>query len=419
MTSPSQTKQNVISVSALRIGMRLAEDIYDRQERRLLAAGAGITPEFIHLLKQRGIKSVTTKSNRPRQTNDASGPVQISQLDDLLAGQLNSGVPLRPVDRLHRPRMPYPDLLEHAAEGMRKHAASQIVVAELCDDLQAGQTVSSSGLDQVVGEFADMVALDFDLLPIIVGLQHTPDEYLFNHCVSVALLSMSIAAQLGMNPEQIREVGVGGLLADVGMNQVPEAIRLARRPLTADERMEVLCHPAHTLDCLERIPGLPLPAKFIAYQTHERMDGSGYPRRRCGMLIHQYAKIVAVADAYSAMTGPRPHRAPLPPYQAAKTILVENSRNKFERSIVRAFLDCLSLFPIGSCVQLNNGHKGTVVRANPGLHTRPIIIELDDDERPTDRHIDLSQRPDLNVVDTGPPVPSCKDSLAVSLPAID
>ena len=148
---------------------------------------------------------------------------------------------------------------------------------------------------------------------------------------------------------------------------------------------------------------MPLQAKLIGYQSHERDDGSGYPRHRSGTLIHRYAKIVAIADAYSAMTASRPYRAPVTPYDAAKQILIDNSQHKFDREIVRAFLDCMSMFPVGSWVELSDGRRGTVVRANPGRHLQPVIAELDADDMPTDTQIDLSHQPALKVVKTGPP----------------
>ena len=139
-------------------------------------------------------------------------------------------------------------------------------------------------------------------------------------------------------------------------------------------------------------------ATFIGYQVHERTNGSGYPRRRSAMTIHRFAKIVAIADVFSAMTRPRPYRPAILPHEAVKQILVDGSHNKLDRTLLRAFLDCVSAFPIGSVVELNNGLKGNVLRATPGLHTRPVIEELDVQERQTGNIIDLSDETHLTVI---------------------
>jgi HD-GYP domain-containing protein (c-di-GMP phosphodiesterase class II) len=209
-----------------------------------------------------------------------------------------------------------------------------------------------------------------------------------------------MAAQLGMGRDQLLEVGLGALLQDSGMLRVPEEIRLAARPLTDEEWFEVRCHPLYTLEHLEQIRGLPRTVACIAYQLHERVDGRGYPRERSGLFVHPYAKIAGIADAYAAMIRPRPHRPPISPYLAAKTVLIEGSSNKFDRTMVRAFLDAVSLFPVGSRVELDDGSKATTMRANPGQHTRPVVELMDDSCRPTGRIMDLSRekRRSVNLV---------------------
>lgn len=397
-----EPEQDQISAAALRIGMRLTQDVLDPEGVLLLAAGAPITPEFLHLLEHRGIRLVRTRAPRPCPKSDEVGSVFTRRLDDLEIEQMNRDAASHPIDVRHRPRLSFPSLLEEAQRGQERRAQAEQRFAEVCEGLVSGRCPSRLGLTGVVRDFANMVALDFDLLPLIVGMRQTPGEYLYKHGVNVSLLSMAMAAQLGLGREQLMDIGLGGLLADIGMLRVPTSIRLADRPLTAEERVEILYHPVSTVDYLEQIGGLPLQAKLIGYQSHERNDGSGYPRRRSGTLIHRYAKIVAIADAYSAMTGPRPYRTPITPYEAAKQILIENSRHKFDREIVRAFLDCMSMFPMGSTVELSDGRRGTVVRANPGRHTQPVIVELDADDRPTDTQIDLARHPRLKVVKTGP-----------------
>jgi HD-GYP domain-containing protein (c-di-GMP phosphodiesterase class II) len=250
--------------------------------------------------------------------------------------------------------------------------------------------VSDRELFRIARDFAEMVAVDLDLLPTILSLRSTPDDFLYQHCVSVSSLSMVIATQLGFRHERVLEIGLAGMLQDVGMLRVPVSIRLAPRALTESEREIIHRHPAYTVDYLDAIPSLPRDVRFVGYQVHERVDQTGYPRKRGGSTIHAYAKIIAVADVYIAMTSPRPYRPAHMPYEAATAILHDCGQGRFDNRIVRALLDCISLFPTGSYLELDDGRQAKVVRANPNRHTRPVVGILQSDGTMTGELIDLA-----------------------------
>ncbi len=397
-TDLTASGRNAISVETLRIGTRISQNIYDQQGILLLVAGSKITSRFLHLLLQRQIKIVQlgfAPSSKPRDIKDEQ---KIEQLDELLTHELKTPVILRPGQAKSRPRLPLKDLYGEAQRGLDKHTETSSVLAGVCEALESGQYISGDKLRGVVSEFGNMLTLDSDLLVTITSMQKSLGEYLFDHCVNVSLLSMTIATQLGMSQEQILEIGLGAIFQDAGMLRVDESIRLAPRVLTPSEWIDIERHPIHTLDYLEGLRGLPPLTKLIGYQVHERGDQTGYPRQRSAVGIHPYARIVAVADAYAAMSRPRPHRLARSPHDAVRELLVAANSNKFDRTIVRSFLDCVSAFPVGSLVVLNDGLYAKVIRANPGHHTRPVIAEVDLDGNPTDRVIDLSKETHLEVV---------------------
>lgn len=397
----------LVDVDALRPGMRLAQDLFEPTGVLLLAAGMRITTRFLALLKKREIKVLRigdTPEEQPRQTPrpvievGSTHEQRVTEMDEALDDELRLAPRIHPVRAWRRPRLPIAELREEAERGLEHHASVSASVAEATETLLVGGRISARNLGSQIKTFVDMVTLDFDVLPLVVSMQRTQDEYLFDHCVNVAMISMAIGAQLGLNHDQLMEVGLGGLLQDVGMLRVPGNIRLAPRALTADERVEIDRHPLHTLEMLERIPGLPPSVRVIGYQVHERGDGSGYPRGCRGGRIHPLASIVAVADSFAAMTRPRPHRQALMPYEAARKILLEGNANRFDVTVVRAFLDTLSLFPIGSVVELHNNMFAKVLRANADQHTCPIVELLDRDGRTTGEIIDLAKEPSLTIV---------------------
>jgi HD-GYP domain-containing protein (c-di-GMP phosphodiesterase class II) len=398
--SVRQFRQRLLG--SLHSGMTLSEDIYDESGVLLLAAGSLITTRFLQILRERGITQVRLRPAyahpvaeaicNPSQplTEDGLQTLRSRELDERMAGELQRQVFFRPVKAWRRPRRSVEALKNEASRGIERHAATAAAVVELCETLRAGRGGSAGKLRQSIGQFVNIATTDFDLLPLIVALKQSNDEYLYDHCVNVALLSMAIAFQLGLHHGEITMIGLAGLLHDIGMLRVPPSVRLAQRPLSDQERHEIRRHPLHTLDMLAGIRGVPSTVRFVAYQVHERPDGSGYPRGRTYREIHKFAGIVSMADVFAAMTRPRPYRPAMGPYAAARSILFEGANAHFDRAMVRALLDTVSLFPIGSRVELSNGAAARVLRANPSLHTRPVVEELTKDGCATGHVIDLS-----------------------------
>jgi HD-GYP domain-containing protein (c-di-GMP phosphodiesterase class II) len=132
-------------------------------------------------------------------------------------------------------------------------------------------------------------------------------------------------------------------------------------------------HPFHTVAMLEQLPGLPPAVPLVAYQVHERADAMGYPRRRHPNTVHAFAKIVAVADVYTAMISPRPWREPKQTYDTMVELLTLTSTGRFDRDVMRALVERLGLFPVGSVVILNTGLQCIVRRANSTSFVKPIV----------------------------------------------
>lgn len=399
-TSPSQPRANtegVLNVTRLNVGQQLDAGLYDQDGVLLLAAGTVVTQDFIRLLRRWKIRYVQTWKTPP--------PIKAPEVDESAITRLESEMlrpdftrlDVRPLDPARRPRVTLEELNRRAARGCERHAAATGDMAAFCEQLEQGGKVSDRDLHRIARDFADMVAIDMDLLPTILSLRTAPDDYLYQHCVNVAALSMVVATQLGLRRERVLEVGLGGMLQDVGMLRVPLAIRRAPRPLTEQELKVVEMHPAYTLEYLATIAGLPRDVRFLGYQVHERIDQSGYPRGRTEKSIHAYAKIVSVADVYVAMTSERPYRPAHTPYEAVKTILYECGAGRYESTVVRALLDCVSLFPTGSFVELEDGRYAKVLRANPNQHTRPVIQIVSSDRETLHGVFDMSEATHLKI----------------------
>ncbi len=390
-----------ISVGDLQVGQRLPQPLYNRKGVLLGPAGVEVTERFLAKLGRQGIFEVHLDPSAAEKVRQAWPPgmqTRLSRHLDTVVANMGAQQ-LRPITR--RGPRPHLELEGLRAETERaRESFTQAVdrAEEISTDLFHGRASSVSAAAEVIATFMDVVRLDSSLLPAIVKLKETPGEYLFHHGMNVALLSMAMASEFAVPPEGILEIGLGALLQDVGMMQVPEEVRLAPRLLTPEEHLEIIRHPLYTLDFLEKMDGLSETSKLIVYQSHERADCSGYPRKRSQVMIHPFARLVGAADTYSALIAHRPHRNARNPYDAMELLLRETKRGRFDPNAVRALVDCTSLFPIGSYVRLSDGQVAKVVRANPGLHTKPVVLPLNPDGSESDTEIDLSRTDSIRVV---------------------
>lgn len=214
------------------------------------------------------------------------------------------------------------------------------------------------------------------------------DPPLTLHSLNVSLLSMAIGLDLGYDERHIQTIGTAGLVHDVGMLRVADSIRQSDRKLTQSESLDIQRHPVHSVNILSHMPAIPSLVQLVTYQVHERPDGSGYPRGRDRISIHPFARIIHVADAFLALTSRRSYRPPVMAYEAMVCLLKQAEQNQVESEVVRSLLGTVSLFPIGSQVELSDGRSARVVRANRADFTRPIVAV--DGNDPTDGLLDLA-----------------------------
>jgi hypothetical protein len=162
--------------------------------------------------------------------------------------------------------------------------------------------------------------------------------------------------------------------------------------------LEITKHPSITFDMMRSVERIAGTSRLVAYQMHERCDGSGYPRCRLENQIHPLSKIAAVADVFVALVSPRPHRPAVMPYYAMEHILHGAQQRLFGRQAVQGLLRTVSLFPLGSYVELSDGRVGRVLRTNGIEYTRPIIEAWQRDGSQTEPEIvDLVSCPELVV----------------------
>ncbi len=219
------------------------------------------------------------------------------------------------------------------------------------------------------------------------------DDYLFAHSVNVCVLSIMTGITVQFDRSKLTELGLGALLHDIGKTRVDPGILNKPDDLTRIEFDEVKRHTNYGFEMLRNYADLSLLSAHIAFQHHERWDGQGYPRGLKGEDIHEYARIVAVADVYDALLADRPYRPPYTVNQAL-TILERMSGVYLDPNFVTALVSNIAIYPVGSLVEISTGYIGMVMEINKAVPTRPVIQVIVDNlgRRLGRTHvIDLSQ----------------------------
>jgi HD-GYP domain-containing protein (c-di-GMP phosphodiesterase class II) len=227
-----------------------------------------------------------------------------------------------------------------------------------------------------------------------------PMKYAAFHSVNVAVYAARIAKHLGFEPRRQVEIGLAGLMHDVGMALVPEAIIYKRSPLDAQD-LKVLKNRPNLAEKI--LQGFGLDFAYLAEcaaQVSERIDGSGYPRGLKSDEIHEYAQVLGLLDLYEALVHSRPNRDRFSFFEAVKYIF-KSSKNQFQRRHMKALLGLFTVFPIHSYVLLNSEAVGKVIETYPDQPMRPKLKILFDSQRRnvlTTRIVSLQSASLLNVV---------------------
>jgi HD-GYP domain-containing protein (c-di-GMP phosphodiesterase class II) len=403
------------SIDRLTLGSSLDEPIYDETGNLLLAAGKELTNDMLASRSRGGADYVYVGEWDASQVAELEMSVPVSDYRDAaeqMAEVLQSEVERSLGDETSLNVGPDGDPLEEDIDDslqtersesrLREWQAAHDGGVEFVESVTEGALESDKVAEQawnVAGKLVDTLATDMSLLVNMTRLKSNA-QYIYFHSLNVATLATSIACSMQFSRDQAMEVGVAALLHDLGMVMVPQEIVNAPRRLTEAELIDVHKHSLHVLYALERLPGLPWSARYIAYQNHERCDGSGYPSKREKDFIHRFARIVATADVYDALTSDRPWRKAYHPYNAMEHMIKQASKNLFDGESVRGLVKYLSLFPLGTLVRLNTGEVAKVVHSNGDAFDRPFVCVLydADGQRVSEiRTVNLLEEDDLSI----------------------
>ncbi len=401
-------KKTIISLNELRHGIVLPAAIYDANNSQLLLLNCGITltQDKIEGLRKRGVSQIAIDSKfgsdiRTGLGSQQKGLSRKSQvLNELRTRETDSSRSLS--NALKKPTTPqYDTQLEKSfVSANQKHSEHlENFFADLHSDSTA--CVRCEPLSIIADESIDLLLGDIDLF-VKLAIESSQTPAANEHCLKVSKLAMSIATILEFNKEDVCHLGMGCLMSRIGIGEDIQKLINLPREFTPLETLEMKKHASRKLRLLEQIPGLPIGVKQVAWQIHERWNGSGYPRGRSAQQIPPLVRIASVADVYVAMTSERPHRKAMAPYTAIETILDDTRQGLFEPNAVRGLLQTISLFPLGSHVELSNKMYAVTIRNHSQFYDRPIVkVICDSFGLPVQQDIIvLSEQLELQIVRT-------------------
>lgn len=198
------------------------------------------------------------------------------------------------------------------------------------------------------------------------------DDYTYIHSLDTGIMATYLGVKLGWDKEKVKELGICGILHDIGKTKIPNSIINKRGVLTQEEMRVIKNHPTYGKEILSNGGGFSKEIILGVLQHHEKVSGGGYPFGIQGNKICDYAKIISICDVFTAVSANRSYRNRFSPNEAYELIL-SNAGIMFEAEYVEKFKECFAIYPLGCKIILSNGLEGYVVEQNENFPDRPII----------------------------------------------
>ncbi|MEH7123439.1 HD-GYP domain-containing protein [Bacillus sp. JJ1773] len=336
-----------VNIKELREGCIISEDIYSLTNRPIVTKKSILTKELIHILNVFLIEEVAVEKLMVNGSVFIPKEYIIDERETKEAPSENNGC--------------LEDMFLIGVQNFKREFKNW----------QSGLPIDISKIRSIMLPLVDKSeANPSDLF----SLHHlsTNDEYLYQHSVAVGLLSAFIGKKLKYNKGDVLQLALSGCLSDAGMAKVKPSILFKNSTLTLQEFEEIKRHPVYSYKMVQNISLLKETTKLGIFQHHERLDGSGYPFGEQNNKISSFAKIIAVADTFHAMTSNRLYRKKQSPFKVLEMML-QDMFGKYDIAAMHAIGSGFMTFSIGSSVKLSNGQIAEIMFLEEKTPTRPLV----------------------------------------------
>ena len=256
---------------------------------------------------------------------------------------------------------------------------SQIATRDIFQSVANEQHLDLTAVSEILDSMVESIGRTPDALLWLAKLKKT-DDYAYNHALNVSITLMAFGNFLALSKKQIKELGLAGLLQDVGKVKISADILLKEGKLTREEFEHAKKHVDESLKILETTPNIPNTAIFLVAQHHERIDGSGYPYQLKGSQIGLISQIAGLVDTYCALTSHKSYAKGVFHQQALDEIH-QLSGKEFSNELVDQLVQFMGMYPVSSLVELNTGEVAVVIQQNQVRRLLPRLMLLLDHEK--------------------------------------
>jgi len=335
----------IVPINLIREGSQLAKTLYSSDGRVLLRAGMTLDAKKLVRAEQIGFKSL--------YINDA---FSTNTIDDVIDSQTR-------LKSIMQVKESY-DAFEDYSDASGKANVNPWKLSEMRYEYLSGVKSTAGGIVEAL--------LNRKNITISIQDVKQMEEYLYQHTVNVAVLSVLLGMDQGLPEEDLENLAIGALFHDIGYNFISKSILSKPGPLTNKETEEIRTHTTEGYQHLKDDVDINSHIRMIVLQHHEWMNGSGYPHGLTSTNIHPLSKIVAIADVYDALTSDRPYRQALPPNEAIE-FLLGHANQQLDEELVKRFIKLIIPYPVGTLVKLSNGEIGVVDRLYENFPLRPVV----------------------------------------------
>lgn len=352
-----------INVSQLVPGMILAEDVYTVRKERILSRNTIISQKSIMKLKLYAISTIIVYI--PKHLIKETLPEE-----SVKVSELKSSMEFK---RFKKNYIEAVNILKDSFQGLLDHTNEKF------DPMHLLYTASS------LLKSCRNSLRTFEMLQCI----HDSDDIVYVHSMNVALICASFASWLNFSSNDMQQLMLAGMLHDIGKLYIPKEIIHKPTALTKEEYTMVQKHPSLGYDLVKTL-NLDNRIAEAVLMHHERCDGSGYPSNQTLNNIPPFAKIIAIADVYDAMTSNRVYRDRICPFDVIRNF-EEEGYQKYDAAYLLPFLESLAQAHINASVRLSNSLLGEIVMVNRMALSRPVV-------KVGNQFFDLSKDKELHII---------------------
>ena len=359
MPSDKQTASTLeISIDDLKPGMYVKSISYQDKGFILKSEGYVLSASKVLQLKHAGIKKLLIDPSKQKATE---------QIDKVMPN-----ITANPLSKLDRMQSANTVTLEdELKKASILYDNAKSIQERILVNIQNDVAIDAGEVRETTDEIVNSIFRNQDALSCLAKIQ-SKSNYLAEHSLNCSILMAIFAKHLKLDREIIEQLALGAFLKDIGEVLIPDNILNKPTPLTDDEKSIMRSHVALGEKVLEDSAQISHIVMTVVKEHHERLNGTGYPRKLKGDDISKYGKMIAIVDSYDAMVSDRCYKRAVPPVKAFKE-LVSNSGELFDETLVDSFIHCMGVFPVGTLVQLNSGKIGLISRQDPDKPTTPFV----------------------------------------------